>query len=274
MINRRKFLSLTAKTSVLGLCAGYPLWEARHYAVSKFTIPVPRLPAAFEGFKVTFIADTHFGPFAPISYIAQIVQGANALGSPLIVLGGDYVYRSAKYIEPVMAELGKLRAPLGVYAVPGNHDNSAGRQLTTRSLAANGIMEIRNKGHWISLGGERLRLCGIDDLWTGVPRIPEALGDAKDKDCCLLVSHNPDVAEGLADPRVSLVLSGHTHGGQMNLPIIGSPIIPSAFGQKYAYGLVQAPNVRAFVTCGTGTIFPPIRINRPPEIALLTLTAG
>lgn len=273
-MTRRKFLAYAAKTAAASALVGYPLWEARDLRVNEFAIAVPRLPAGFDRMRVALLADMHLGPFIPGSFVKEAVDRTNALQPELILLGGDYVYRSAAYIPEVMKILGGLKAPLGVYAVPGNHDNRASRPLTSKELERNGIPEITNSGRWIERGGSSLRIAGLDDLWTGRPHLRSALGDAGPDDAALLLMHNPDFVEGLSDPRVVLALCGHTHGGQMNLPLIGSPIIPSAFGSKYAYGEVQGPSVPAFVTCGIGTVFPPMRINRPPEIAMLTLMKG
>ena len=139
------------------------------------------------------------------------------------------------------------------------------------ALAGSSIRELTNTGTWIENGGERLRLSGVDDLWNGTQDLDAALADATDSDACVVLCHNPDYVESLRDPRVSLVLSGHTHGGQAVFPVIGAPIVPSAYGQKYVRGLVQAPATQVYVTRGLGTITPPLRFCCRPEISLLTL---
>jgi predicted MPP superfamily phosphohydrolase len=158
-----------------------------------------------------------------------------------------------------------------VYAVLGNHDHWHGVEASSRALAAAGIHELTNTGVWLESGSERLRLAGVDDLWTGFQDIDKALADAAESDACIVLSHNPDYAETLRDPRVSLVLSGHTHGGQAVFPVIGAPIVPSDYGQKYVRGLVQAPMTQVYISRGLGTITPPLRFCCRPEISLLTL---
>ena len=113
----------------------------------------------------------------------------------------------------------------------------------------------------------------MDDLSTGKPNLPRALREVGARDACLLLSHNPDVTEGIRDPRVDLVLSGHTHGGQVNFPGLGAPTTASHFGQKYRSGLVQGPSARVYVSRGIGTIGLPIRWGAPPEMTLITLRA-
>ncbi len=114
-------------------------------------------------------------------------------------------------------------------------------------------------------------LCGVGDLWEDKQDLQAALGDAGDDDAALLLSHNPDYVEHIKDGRVGLVLSGHTHGGQVVVPFYGAPVVPSAYGRKYAQGLVRTDVTQVFVSRGIGNIAPPIRFNCRPEIALLTL---
>ena len=130
---------------------------------------------------------------------------------------------------------------------------------------------MNNTGIWLERGRERLRIYGIGDLWTDRQDLASALGDATDRDAVILLSHNPDFAEEIKDPRVGLVLSGHTHGGQIVLPAIGAPIVPSRYGQKYLYGLVKGPSCQVFVTRGVGTSTPPVRFLCRPEVVLITL---
>jgi predicted MPP superfamily phosphohydrolase len=157
--------------------------------------------------------------------------------------------------------------------VLGNHDNWDGRAESQAALAEAGITEVTNTGVWIERGGARLRVSGVGDLWTDRQDLGAALGDASDRDAVLLLAHNPDYVETLTDRRVGLVLSGHTHGGQIVLPRYGAPIVPSQYGQKYLQGLVQGPACRVFVTRGVGTVTPPVRFHCRPEVALLTLTS-
>lgn len=271
-ITRRKFLRYSGAAGAAAV-TGYSLWEARDLHIAKFDLPLTRLPEAFNGLKIAFLADLHLGPFISQEYLRSVIDKVNGLGSDLILLGGDYVYREAKYMAAVASEMGRLTAPMGVFAVRGNHDNKANATLTSHELKRNGIQEITNTGVWLIRDDSRLRLCGVDDLQTGKPDLQAALGDMIEEETALLMTHNPDFAETITDSRVGLVLSGHTHGGQVCLPFVGAPIVPSQYGQKYVYGPVTAPYTKVFVTRGVGAVFPPVRLNCPPEIALLTLVA-
>lgn len=269
-MTRRKFLGYAGAAGAT-LATGYSLWEARDLRVTPFTLPVSRLPQAFSGLRAAVLADLHHGPFISLDYIRKAVDKTNALGADLILLLGDYVYREAQYIPGVMEVMGRFKAPMGVYAVKGNHDNYASAVVTSQELRRNGLMELTNTGVWLQKRGDRLRLCGVEDLLTGRPNVDLALGNTGANESALLLSHNPDLAEKITGSRVGLVISGHTHGGQVCLPFIGAPVVPSRYGQKYVYGPAMAPFTRVFTTRGVGTIFPPIRIHCPPEISLLTL---
>jgi predicted MPP superfamily phosphohydrolase len=135
------------------------------------------------------------------------------------------------------------------------------------------VAELTNRGAWVRRGSARFLVAGVDDLWTGRADAEAALAEARPEDACLLVSHNPDLAESLRDPRVGLVLSGHTHGGQVVFPG-GAPFVPSRYGQKYLHGLVRAPEALVYVSRGLGTSGLPVRFCSRPEINLITLTPG
>ncbi len=284
-MNRRQFLQRLALIGALSSGAGtaYALREAKLPVVERVDLPVRRLPDAFDGTTLAFLTDTHHGPGVPLTYLEQIVATTNALQPDLIVLGGDYVQRRRPFfpsanpralVAPGVGVLGGLRAPLGRFAVFGNHDRKVSAMLTRRALAAAGLLELTNAGVWIVRDGTRLWLCGVDDFRTGKPNIHRALAGCGPGDACILVSHNPDIVERLRDPRVSTVLSGHTHGGQVVLPLVGAPFTASRYGQKYRAGLVQGPTAWVYVSRGVGTIALPVRWGAPPEITLCTLRAG
>ncbi len=272
-VSRRKFLGQALGVAAITAFAGYPIWETRHLLINRLTVAVPRLPQSFSGLKIAFLADIHVGPFLSTRYLREVVDRVNALGADLIALGGDYVHREGRFVASAAAELARLSAPLGVISILGNHDYYAGRELTLAEFAKNNIPCLVNSGRRITRGPDSFWLAGVDDLCKGYPQPEKALEGVQPGEAVIMLSHSPDVAETLDDERVGLMLSGHTHGGQVRLPLIGSPIVPSQYGQKYASGLVKAPKTNCFVTRGVGTIFPPIRLNCPPEIALLTLTA-
>jgi predicted MPP superfamily phosphohydrolase len=273
-MDRRSFLKRSASAALFSSTVSaisYPFLEARWCHVVRCTITLANLPQAFRGTKIALLGDIHHGPFVPEAYVHHVVAMTNALKPDIIALVGDYVHRHSKYIKPAMGALGQLTAALGRYAVRGNHDNCAFQHLSEAALADAGLCDLNNKGIWLERNGARLRICGVGDLWTDHQNLAAALADADESDAVLLLSHNPDYVEVIRDSRVGLVLSGHTHGGQVFIPGYGAPIVPSRYGQKYLYGLVQGPFCRVFVTCGVGTITPPVRFLCRPEVVLVTL---
>lgn len=271
-MHRRTFLRTALAAPVLPAAAlAYGVYEAGAVRVERPRVAVPRLPAAFDGLRVAFLADLHHGPYTSLDFVTSIVRTTLALEPDLILLGGDYSSDEGKYIRPCFDVLAALRAPLGVYGVLGNHDHWHGLAETKAGFRAAGVGELSNAGVWLERGTARVRVAGVEDLWCGEPHLVAAVGDARSDDACLVVSHNPDFAERVRDQRVGLVLSGHTHGGQVVIPGYGAPKVPSRYGQKYLRGLVQAPATQVYVSRGLGTSGPAVRVNSPPELTLMTL---
>ena len=281
-LTRRQFLARLALTGLVSAGAGtaYALHEAHACGVERIELTPRHLPPALNGVTIAFLTDTHHGPFVPVSYLEKVVAMTNRLNPDVVALGGDYVQRRRSLypqgnqrhlIAPGVAALAGLRAPLGRFAVLGNHDHRVSAMLTRRALAENGFIELTNTGVFLERGGARLFLAGVDDLRTGKPNLRRALHQCGVEDACILLSHNPDITERIRDPRVDLVLSGHTHGGQIALPLVGAPYTASRYGQKYLAGLVQGPTARVYVSRGVGTIGLPIRWGAPPEVTLITL---
>ena len=287
MWSRRQFIDLVAKRLVApglllgGLSGVYTLFEAKRPEISRVAFALRNLPAAFDGLRIAFLADTHHGPGVPLRYLADVVETTNALQPHVVVLGGDYVqrrrglkrFRLARNQEIIrgVGVLGALRAPEGRFAVLGNHDHRTNPSLVRSTLAANDFKDLTNTGASLQRGAARLRIAGVDDVRTGQPRLDQALAGVGPDDACLLVTHNPDLVESIRDPRVDLVLSGHTHGGQVVFPFYGAPVTSSIYGQKYRAGLVQGPRAQVYVSRGVGTTGLPVRLCCPPEIVLLTL---
>ena len=269
-MTRREFLRRGAGVAAVaglggGVFGAYALQSHSRQAA------IPRLPAAFDGLRVALIGDTHHGLYFPLSTVDASVQMARDFEPDIVLLLGDYAYGDARYLSPAIERLATLRAPLGVHAVLGNHDNKLGRQRAIEACEQQKVSLLLNRGVWLERSGERIYLAGIDDLWTGFPDLDQALHGTGPDDCVFLASHNPDVIEQIRPGQAAFVFSGHTHGGQLHVPFLGSPMVPSKFGQKYRYGFVAGPHVAGYVTSGVGSVFPPIRFNCPPEVACLTL---
>lgn len=275
-MNRRTFLKAAFAAAVPAplAAASYGMFEASWVQIERPTLPLPRLPKNFDGLRVAFLTDIHHGEFTSLDFVTSVVRTTLTLQPDLVLLGGDYSYRDAKYIRPCFEVLAALKAPLGVFGVLGNHDYRPGLEETRAGMKAAGIVELTNAGVWLERGTSRLRLGGVDDLWCGQPDVRPAMGDATANDAGLLVSHNPDFVETLRDGRVGLVLSGHTHGGQGVIPGYGAPIVPSRYGQKYLRGFVEAPATKVYVSRGLGTVTGPMRYNSRPELTLITLRSA
>jgi predicted MPP superfamily phosphohydrolase len=272
-ITRRAFVKGTVGAAVFtGIAggAGYSYWESGDLLINEQTIPIQGLPEGFHGVRIAFLTDLHRGQLISNEYVDQAVERANSLQADLILLGGDYVDYDADLIVSVMERLGRLKAPLGVYAVLGNRDIRANRMLSSLELKRHGILEITNRGVWIESHGSRIYLAGFDDVTIGHPDIPAGLSGATTDATILALTHNPFLVDSIVDPRVKLILCGHTHGGQINLPVLGRPFIPQGC-ERYPIGLIQSPNAKVFVSAGIGVTYAPIRFRCPPEVSLLSL---
>src|SRR4026207_224623 len=178
-------------------------------------INLDRLPKPFDGFRVVQLSDVHHGPFSDREQIERAVDTANRLKPDIIALTGDYISKERRYAAPCAEMLGRLKARHGVYAVLGNHDHWTDAALITDLFRAEGITVLINEGMHFELGGETIWLAGVDDTMVGLEDLSLALAGARDDEMKLLLAHNPVVLRRAARASVDLVLSGHTHGGQV-----------------------------------------------------------
>jgi predicted MPP superfamily phosphohydrolase len=282
MLSRRTFFRRTLQLSAAGVglgCGGaaYGVWEASDVRIDRRTVAIPNLPDRFVGKTLCVLADLHHGPRVSLGFIHRVVGMANGLEPDLVALVGDYAHKGthvSAQLPPCLEALSELKAPLGVYAVPGNHDMGNDGRTYRECVAATPIADLTNRSLSIVHRGERLWLAGVDDLWWGRPDLAAALRGVPPGAAVVLLCHNPDFMEEQPDPRVGLALSGHTHGGQVYLPAVGAPWMPSRYGMKYRHGLVQAPASQVLVSRGLGESGVPLRVGAPPEINLITLAAG
>ena len=278
--SRRAFLRLTLGAGLATAAAGaggvvyaFAL-EPDWLVVERVMVPLPDLPPALDGLRVVHLSDLHWGPYTGQREIRAAVETANALAPNLILLTGDYVHRSAGYAEPCARELAALNAPLGVFCIPGNHDYWTDIDVVTAQLGAAGLSLLRNSSHRLEVSGTPLWLVGVDDVWERHHDLDAALVDVPPGEPVLLLVHEPDFADQAARSphRILLQLSGHSHGGQVNLPLLGRPILPW-LGRNYPAGLQAVPGstLQVYTNRGIGVITPPVRFNCRPEVALLTL---
>ncbi|HPE60665.1 MAG TPA: metallophosphoesterase [Thiolinea sp.] len=234
-------------------------------------IPVHGLPAAFEGFTIVQLTDMHLRPFTQLEHIERAVIRANALQPDLVVLTGDYVWHDEQDILDLVPALARLDARYGIFAVLGNHDIKTDEVLITETFERFGIRVLRNQGLDLQAGHHRLHLAGIDDGWLGQPDITATLDRLRGDIPVILLAHEPDMIDWYArDTRISLQLSGHTHGGQIQVSP-GKPFIRPHLGKKYVQGLYRVNQSWVYTSRGLGSTGLPIRRNCAPEITWLRL---
>lgn len=277
-MNRREFLkrAFWIATGVGIPWGGYCSWlQTRRWVMRHYTLFLPDLPLAWEGSRVVFIADFHHSWYFEVEKIQEAVEAIHSLDPDIVLLGGDYVhygYKVRHYLDSVFEVLKALRAREGVFGVLGNHDAHENLSYARERMIRAGITDLSNAFTRLIRKGETLRLAGLSDVNTEVPRSDRAELNQPTKECTLLVTHNPDVFEHLREyVHYSFAFAGHTHGGQVYIPGFGAPIISSAFGQKYRYGFIRTYTGTVYVTSGYGSAFPPVRFFCPPEICLFIL---
>lgn len=275
MISRRQFIKGVVAVGAAGFIADAVLYEPRHIVVEKKTVAIKNLPEAFEGFRICQLSDIHHSPLVGLRFIERVVDKANSLNPDAIALTGDYVDDSSKYVEPAVSALCRLKSQYGIFAVLGNHDHWAGPELTKDVFSKYRVPVLTNSNRLIETKGGNICISGVGDFMEGVQDLKAALYGIPDNTPRILLSHNPDYAELMPKTeRVDLVLSGHTHGGQVRLPFSIAPVTMSRYGQKYIGGLVKLPHTQVYVSRGVGVIGLPIRFNCPPEITVITLTGA
>jgi uncharacterized protein len=264
---------------VLGLLLILIVWgfwlEPSSLRVQAETIEVP-WPASVT-LRAAVISDLHVGaPYYDEHRLPDIVSRTNATHPDVILLLGDFITLGViggHFVPPeaVARGLAGLRARYGVFAVLGNHDRAVAATQVSNALTRVGIRDLEDTAVEIPTATGRVWIVGISDLWTGPHDIPRALAGVTDSSPALAITHNPDVFPQIPS-RIALTLAGHTHGGQVRLPLLGSPIVPSAYGQRYAAGHIVEGGRHLFVSTGIGTSDLPVRLGVPPTIYLLTIT--
>jgi predicted MPP superfamily phosphohydrolase len=270
--------------ALLGFAIAPPLlWsvgvEPDELVLGTTEIAPPRWPRELDGLRIVALSDIHAGaPYVDLAKLRQVAALANAQRPDLVVLLGDYVIHGivgGRFIAPEATahELKALRARLGVFAVLGNHDHWLGAQRVQRAFADAGLAVIDKQAVRASSGGREFWLIGIPDIWAGWPDLPALTAKVPAGEPLLALTHNPDIFPFLPQG-IDLLLAGHTHGGQVSIPLLGAPVVPSSFGQRYVRGHVVEDGRHLFVTPGIGTSILPLRLRVPPEVSLVILRGG
>ncbi|HKU73589.1 MAG TPA: metallophosphoesterase [Pyrinomonadaceae bacterium] len=262
------------------LLAGVAFWafliEPGRLVVREQTIQIDNWPPDLDGLRIAVLADIHVDDwFIDDKKLRTIVERTNQLQPELIVILGDYMSSNGRVTRRVEPEhfgaiLKDLRAPLGVYSVLGNHDWWYSGGQVRRGLEKNGIQVLENEVIHFDVRGTQLWLVGLADLWTRRQSVSDTIAMVPEGKPMIALIHNPDIFPNLP-PRVPLLLAGHTHGGQVRFPLIGSIVESSDHGDRYVMGHVFENNHHLFVTTGIGTSIVPVRFGLPPEIVLLTI---
>ena len=269
-LSRRRILK-RAVAGAFGVTVAGSLGESCLLEVTRHRLSIASLPPALSPLKVAFAADFHLGAWFPAEKVREAVDAINSLGADLVLLGGDYVTESPEYYPPVFAELSRLSAPMGVYAVPGNHDNWAGTGRFLDEVSHTGIVPLVNEG--ASLGRGALWIAGLDDMWGGGANWRPAAAGAPPGAAVIALCHNPYSCEELPPGAADVILAGHTHGWQVYVPLVSRAFIPSNMS-KYRCGFYPTPAGLMYVTRGVGLSLSRFRWRCRPEVALFELCAA
>jgi uncharacterized protein len=284
--NRRRLLLAIPLFLLAGFASLHAFWLGPDsLVVVDYTLRPPSWPKALDGFRIVAIGDVHAGaPFIDESKLKEMVRRISAQKPDLIVWLGDYVIHGVlggKVMEPEQLALilAAAEARHGQFAVIGNHDREFGLERIERAFHSARIPILRWTRATLEVSGTRLHLYGMDDFelspgyWPMTRKAREEWQNIPRAEPLLVLSHSPDLFPWIPD-RVTLTIAAHTHGGQVRLPAVGSPVVPSSFGQRFARGHIVEAGRHLFVNTGIGTSIIPVRLGVPPEISVLTLSAG
>jgi len=238
-------------------------------SIEQQEILLPRLPPALDGLRIVHLTDLHYGPFTSTKHLERAIEATNALRPDIIALTGDYISQHRMYAAPCAEVVGKLRARHGVYAVLGNHDHWTDAKLITDLFRAEGIRMLINEGMRMDIDGSSFWLAGVDDKMVGLENLPLALAGSADHEFKLVLAHNPVILRRAAVADVDLVLSGHTHGGQVTWRAEKSK--SGRPRRRLLRGLTRRGKTQIYVSRGLGTVVVPIRYGCLPEVSVLQL---
>jgi predicted MPP superfamily phosphohydrolase len=282
---RRRLLVITLV--VVGVAIVYAgiqafVVEPDSLVVVEYALELDNWPAGLEGFRIAATGDIHGGaPYIDERKLQEVARRITLAKPDLIVWLGDYVIQEViggTFMEPerIAEILARAEARYGHLAIIGNHDRWLDSERVERAFQERGIPFARWEDHVITANGVRVHLYGLDDFelsknyWGMFKIASEHWKTIAKGEPLILLSHNPDVLP-FVPPEAALTLAAHTHGGQARFPLLGSPIVPSSFGQRYARGLITEGGRHMFVNTGIGTSIIPVRFSVPPEISILTL---
>jgi uncharacterized protein len=275
-VSRRRFLqtaSLFSLSSIPPHSYAYPLVASEEIEISNHTIRIKNLPKAFDGLKLVHLTDIHHSKFVSFNDVFRMVELSNLQNPDVVLLTGDYITWSKKFIPPVAEALRGLKSRLGVYAVLGNHDVRVDADQVTQALEKVQIKVLRNASARIDLKGDSLWIGGVDEYMYGQSDIRKAMTNVPRSQPRILLAHNPEIIDEAARHQVDFVLAGHTHGGQIKIPYMRSLNIVTQPGREILEGFVRNGRTQMYISRGLGKVVVPVRILCPPEIPVFYLHA-
>jgi uncharacterized protein len=270
--------------AALGLGGYAGFIEPNEISVTQMDLRLPGLPEAFDGFRIVQLSDLHYGPYTGAHEIGAAVRHANALAPDTVVVTGDFVTSpwlegatgspgAVHYAGSCARLLARLQAHDGVYACLGNHDAAVSSGAIAEALKTGHLTVLRNQSRVIERGGARLWIAAVGDVLYDRPDMQKTLAGIPANDTVVLLAHEPDYADVAARYPLALQLSGHSHGGQIRLPLLGATYLP-ALARKYPFGYYRVRNMHLYTSRGIGTIVLPLRFGAPPELTLFRLRPG
>jgi uncharacterized protein len=276
---RRQFLRRAAAAAgAIAIAGDATLRAPNHPRIVRQEFLLPRWPERLDGFTVALLSDFHYDPYFSVHPLQAAIPMVNGLSPDLIVLTGDFVSmppignrrKAAVAAEPCARLLRQMTAPHGLWAVLGNHDEGTDRKYVTQTLQAENIQVLANQSEAIEREGARIWLAGVTDVLHGRADLSKTLRSVPPDEAVILLAHEPDFADEAARFPIDLQLSGHSHGGQVRIPLLPPLYLPK-MAKKYYWGTYQVGPLPLYTNAGLGTFGLPMRLNCPPEITLLTL---
>lgn len=255
--------------------AGYGILVRRWaFVVRDVEIPVPGLDPKLDGFRIAQLSDLHIGTMTPESWGARWARAANERACDIAVVTGDLVSSGTEFYDDIARVVGRLNAKDGVYVSMGNHDYFGDGEPLIERLRKSGASVLRNEGRVIERDGARLYLAAIDDTWTKRDDLDRALAARPDGVPTVLLAHDPEKFRDAEERNVEVVLSGHTHGGQVAVPFLARRFSLSKIAHTYTLGLYRRGRSTLYVHPGLGTTGPPVRFGVAPAVVIVTLRAA
>lgn len=273
---RRVLSTVTAMLAAIGLAVA---WHSRYRSpyraqISRVAVRLPRAHAGLAGTTIAFVTDTHIGPHVSAADLAPVARALRDIAPDIVLFGGDYISESPRFMTDAATVLGEMAstATYGAWGVMGNHDLANTRARVARPIAEAGIRILTNDAARVATGRGDLWIAGVDDAILGKADLAAAFRDVPPGAPVIAIWHEPDRTEEMALYGPFLMLSGHTHGGQVKIPLLGAIALP-ILGRRYIEGRFELGDMTLYVSRGIGMYRPPVRFNCPPELVILTLYA-